>query len=50
MRQRPTVADLRALKGGRQLTMLGYFWLEEAGIDVGWKPSESQRGARAGFR
>ena len=30
MRPRPTVADLRALKGKRQLTMLRYFSLDEA--------------------
>jgi 3-methyl-2-oxobutanoate hydroxymethyltransferase len=39
-RRRPTVADLRALKGKRQLTMLRFFSLEEAeaaekaGIDI----------------
>lgn len=46
MRQRPTVADLRAWKGRRQLTMLRYFSLEEAGaaeeagIDVASVPPE----------
>ena len=29
-RKRPTVADLRALKGKRQLTMLRVFTIEEA--------------------
>ncbi|WP_246045464.1 3-methyl-2-oxobutanoate hydroxymethyltransferase [Rubellimicrobium roseum] len=44
MRPRPTVADLRALKGRRQLTMLRYFSLDEAeaaeaaGIDVASVP------------
>jgi 3-methyl-2-oxobutanoate hydroxymethyltransferase len=46
MRKKPTVADLRALKGKRQLTMLRYFSLdeaaaaEEAGIDIASVPSE----------
>jgi 3-methyl-2-oxobutanoate hydroxymethyltransferase len=46
MRRKPTVADLRALKGQRQLTMLRYFSLEEAGaaeaagIDVASVPPE----------
>ncbi len=46
MRKKPTVADLRALKGQRQLTMLRYFSLEEAeaaeqaGIDIASVPSE----------
>ncbi|WP_210528262.1 3-methyl-2-oxobutanoate hydroxymethyltransferase [Rubellimicrobium arenae] len=46
MRKKPTVADLRALKGQRQLTMLRYFSLdeaqaaEEAGIDVASVPPE----------
>lgn len=46
MRQRPTVADLRAMKGKRQLTMLRYFSIEEAeaaeqaGIDVASVPPE----------
>jgi 3-methyl-2-oxobutanoate hydroxymethyltransferase len=46
MRKKPTVADLRALKGRRQLTMLRYFSLEEAeaaeqaGIDIASVPSE----------
>ncbi len=46
MRKRPTVADLRAWKGQRQLTMLRYFSLEEAaaaeeaGIDVASVPPE----------
>lgn len=45
-RKRPTVADLRALKGKRQLTMLRLFTLEEAeaaeqaGIDVVSIPPE----------
>jgi 3-methyl-2-oxobutanoate hydroxymethyltransferase len=45
-RKRPTVADLRALKGKRQLTMLRFFSLEEAeaaekaGIDVVSVPPE----------
>ena len=45
-RQRPTIADLRALKGRRQLTMLRYFSLEEAeaaeeaGIDIASVPAE----------
>ncbi len=30
MHTKPTIADLRALKGRRQLTMLRYFSLEEA--------------------
>lgn len=44
MRKRPTVADLRALKGKRQLTMLRIFTVEEAaaaeeaGIDVASVP------------
>jgi 3-methyl-2-oxobutanoate hydroxymethyltransferase len=46
MRRRPTVADLRAMKGKKQLTMLRYFSLEEAeaaeqaGIDIASVPSE----------
>lgn len=46
MRKRPTVADLRAMKGRRQLTMLRYFSLEEAaaaeeaGIDIASVPAE----------
>jgi len=46
MRPKPTVADLRALKGQRQLTMLRYFSLEEAqaaeeaGIDIASVPLE----------
>lgn len=46
MRKRPTVADLRAMKGQRQLTMLRYFSLDEAkaaeqaGIDVASVPPE----------
>lgn len=46
MRKRPTVADLRAMKGTRQLTMLRYFSLEEAeaaeqaGIDIASVPAE----------
>jgi 3-methyl-2-oxobutanoate hydroxymethyltransferase len=46
MRKRPTVADLRALKGKKQLTMLRYFSLEEAaaaeeaGIDIASVPAE----------
>jgi 3-methyl-2-oxobutanoate hydroxymethyltransferase len=46
MRQRPTIADLRAWKGRRQLSMLRYFSLEEAGaaeaagIDVASVPPE----------
>ncbi|MCR9134512.1 MAG: 3-methyl-2-oxobutanoate hydroxymethyltransferase [Alphaproteobacteria bacterium] len=45
-RKLPTVADLRALKGKRQLTMLRYFELDEAeaaeqaGIDIASVPSE----------
>jgi 3-methyl-2-oxobutanoate hydroxymethyltransferase len=45
-RRRPTVADLRALKGKRQLTMLRFFSLEEAeaaekaGIDIVSVPPE----------
>ena len=45
-RRKPTVADLRALKGKRQLTMLRYFSLEEAqaaeeaGIDIASVPDE----------
>ena len=45
-RKRPTVADLRALKGKRQLTMLRFFTLEEAeaaekaGIDIVSVPPE----------
>jgi 3-methyl-2-oxobutanoate hydroxymethyltransferase len=45
-RRLPTVADLRALKGRRQLTMLRYFSLEEAaaaeaaGIDIASVPAE----------
>ena len=46
MRRKPTVADLRALKGRRQHTMLRYFSLEEAGaaeqagIDIASVPPE----------
>ena len=46
MRRKPTVADLRALKGRRQLTMLRIFSLEEAaaaeeaGIDIASVPAE----------
>jgi 3-methyl-2-oxobutanoate hydroxymethyltransferase len=46
MHPKPTVADLRALKGQRQLTMLRYFSLEEAeaaeqaGIDIASVPFE----------
>jgi 3-methyl-2-oxobutanoate hydroxymethyltransferase len=46
IRKRPTVADLRALKGKRQLTMLRYFSLDEAraaeaaGIDIASVPPE----------
>ncbi len=46
MHLKPTVADLRALKGARQLTMLRYFSLEEAqaaedaGIDIASVPYE----------
>jgi 3-methyl-2-oxobutanoate hydroxymethyltransferase len=46
MRPRPTVADLRAWKGKRQLTMLRYFTLDEAaaaeaaGIDIASVPPE----------
>ena len=46
MRKRPTVADLRALKGKRQLTMLRIFTIdeaaaaEEAGIDIVSLPME----------
>lgn len=45
-RKLPTVADLRALKGKKQLTMLRYFTLEEAaaaeaaGIDIASVPAE----------
>jgi len=45
-RPRPTVADLRALKGKRQLTMLRYFSLDEAaaaqaaGIDIASVPDD----------
>jgi 3-methyl-2-oxobutanoate hydroxymethyltransferase len=45
-RKRQTVADLRALKGKRQLTMLRYFSLDEAaaaeavGIDIASVPAE----------
>ncbi|MGL4488938.1 MAG: 3-methyl-2-oxobutanoate hydroxymethyltransferase [Rhizobiaceae bacterium] len=45
-RKKPTVADLRALKGKRQLTMLRFFSLEEAeaaeqaGIDIVSVPPE----------
>lgn len=45
-RRLPTVADLRALKGRRQLTMLRYFSLDEAaaaeaaGIDIASVPAE----------
>jgi 3-methyl-2-oxobutanoate hydroxymethyltransferase len=45
-RRRPTVADLKALKGKRQLTMLRYFSLDEAeaaeraGIDIASVPPE----------
>jgi 3-methyl-2-oxobutanoate hydroxymethyltransferase len=44
--QRPTVADLRAAKGQRQMTMLRYFSLDEAaaadaaGIDIASVPPE----------
>lgn len=43
-RPRPTIADLRALKGRKQLTMLRYFSLDEAaaaqaaGIDIASVP------------
>lgn len=46
MRPKPTVADLRRLKGTRQLTMLRFFSLEEAeaaeqaGIDIASVPDE----------
>ena len=46
VRKLPTVADLRALKGERQLTMLRYFDLDEAeaaeqaGIDIASVPPE----------
>jgi 3-methyl-2-oxobutanoate hydroxymethyltransferase len=46
LRRLPTVADLRALKGKRQLTMLRYFSLDEAeaaeaaGIDIASVPAE----------
>lgn len=45
-RKRPTVADLRAAKGQRQMTMLRYFSLDEAaaaeaaGIDIASVPPE----------
>ena len=45
-RRLPTIADLRALKGKRQLTMLRYFSLDEAaaaeaaGIDIASVPAE----------
>jgi 3-methyl-2-oxobutanoate hydroxymethyltransferase len=45
-RKRPTIADLRALKGKKQLTMLRYFSLDEAaaaeaaGIDIASVPAE----------
>jgi 3-methyl-2-oxobutanoate hydroxymethyltransferase len=45
-RKRPTVADLQALKGKKQLTMLRYFSLDEAaaaeqaGIDIASVPPE----------
>ena len=45
-RKRPTVADLRAQKGKRQMTMLRYFTLDEAraaeaaGIDIASVPPE----------
>lgn len=45
-RKLPTVADLRALKGSRQLTMLRYFSMDEAaaaeqaGIDIASVPAE----------
>ena len=45
-RQLPTVADLRAMKGKRQLTMLRYFSLDEAaaaeaaGVDIASVPPE----------
>ena len=45
-RRKPTIADLRALKGKRQHTMLRYFTLdeaaaaEEAGIDIASVPPE----------
>lgn len=46
MRQRPTIADLRAAKGQRQMTMLRYFTMDEAaaaetaGIDIASVPPE----------
>ena len=46
VRRLPTIADLRALKGRRQLTMLRYFSLDEAaaaeaaGIDIASVPPE----------
>ena len=46
MRKRPTILDLRALKGKKQLTMLRYFSLDEAaaaeqaGIDIASVPPE----------
>ena len=45
-RKLPTVSDLRALKGQKQLTMLRYFSLDEAaaaeaaGIDIASVPAE----------
>ncbi|MFT5345014.1 MAG: 3-methyl-2-oxobutanoate hydroxymethyltransferase [Dinoroseobacter sp.] len=45
-KRRPTVADLRALKGKKQLTMLRYFSIEEAaaaqaaGIDIASVPDD----------
>lgn len=45
-RKPPTIADLRAMKGKRQLTMLRYFTLDEAsaaeaaGIDIASVPAE----------
>jgi len=45
-RKRPTVADLRAAKGARQMTMLRYFTLDEAaaaeaaGIDIASVPDD----------
>jgi 3-methyl-2-oxobutanoate hydroxymethyltransferase len=45
-RNLPTVADLRALKGRRQLTMLRYFSLDEAaaaeaaGVDIASVPPD----------
>ena len=48
-RKLPTVLDLRALKGQKQLTMLRYFSLDEAaaaeaaGIDIASVPAEIGR-------